>query len=171
MNLSSLTAHMRIDKPFDISKYNHVSVTGRRGFNSAVYKGNGFSALLYPNGSAVILGCKNCDLLESIANELAALVDAKVIAPPMVTNQVYSGMITRPIVYARIPAVLRDAGFTVSYEPELFPVVLITSNSYKGKMQLFASGKYVITGVVSESEASTLCERVVQALYVFAERE
>ena len=147
---------MRFASRIDLSRFRRTRRRGRRAFNSAVFKGDGYTALLYANGSVVILGCKSEDDLAVAHLELAIELNSIAIHPPRVTNQVYSGSFERNVKLAESKETLNDSGFYAIYEPELFPVLIATKNDYRGKLQVFRTSKYIITGVTRRDDAEAL---------------
>ena len=164
MKLPSSTAHMRFACKIDLSRFKPSRQRGKKSFNSAVYKGDGYTALLYANGSAVILGCKSEDDLAVAHLELCIELDSTAIQYPRVTNQVYSGSFDRSINLTESKTHLNEAGFFALYEPELFPALIVTKKDYRGKLQVFRTGKYILTGVTRKDDAETLLSKAREQL-------
>ena len=159
MILSSSTAHMQFATKIDLSQFKPTRKRKTRSFNSAVHKSDAYTALLYANGSVVILGCKTEDDLAIAHLELAIKLNSVAVKYPKVTNQVYTGSFDRDIKLQESKETLIESEFNAIYEPELFPALVVTLKDFRGKLQVFRTGKYIITGVTRKDDAETLLNK------------
>ena len=128
-------------------------------------KGIGYSALVYPRGSIVILGCKSPSSLMNARTEITFKLQCITTKEPEIKNIVFSGTFGKRVNMNKSFSNLNETdGFIGQYEIEIFPVLLCIwkgQETGNGKIQIFPTGKLIVTGVKSLTGANCLLEKTI----------
>lgn len=163
----SSTAVMRLTPPSNLDNLQRTRKRTNKSFNSYILRGDRYTALIYPNGSVVILGCKSLSNLQYAMFDISSNLKAMILQDPRITNEVYTGSYKRHVDLLETFNNLNNYSedFIGHFEPELFPVLLCmwkdrmrtcSLRKSNAKLQVFYNGKIVITGVTNKDEALKL---------------
>ena len=124
-------------------------------------------ATIYRTGKFIIVGADNEEDLFYVKEEVVKVI-AKTIEQPMevdwfeIQNYVYKGDTGREL---DLNALTIDLGLDkTEYEPEQFPGIIYRSDEYGCVVLIFRSGKVVVTGTASKSDAETAYGEVVDQI-------
>jgi len=124
-------------------------------------------ATIYGTGKFIIVGSDNKDNLFYVKEEVAAAITEAIEQPINVEwfeiqNYVHKGDIGREL---DLNALTIDLGLTkIEYEPEQFPGIIYRSDEYGCVVLIFRSGKVVVTGTESKSDAETAYREIIEQI-------
>lgn len=128
------------------------------------------SLLLFKNGKAVCVGCKDEKTIENVLVKTYNLLKpyAKVIKTQktptfQITNIVASGNLHINIDLFEIAYKLKD----VEYEPEQFPGAILKFRDSKVSLLLFKNGKVIAAGATSEKQIKEVLKKAKELLLKF----
>lgn len=139
--------------------------------NSKLYRGrpqmlvvkmsNGRNLQMFQNGTVQILGALSHSSAQSMRSELQRILrriwkrENCLISHLSVDNIVISTQLNKDITFANIHA----SNHELSYEPEIFPAVLI-NHWLPVHVAVFHNGKVIITGLKSEIQADNILDSI-----------
>lgn len=124
-------------------------------------------ATIYRTGKFIIVGADNEDNLFHLKEEVVAAITEAIGQPIKVEwfeiqNYVYKSDIGREL---DLNSLTIGLGLTeTEYEPEQFPGIIYRSDEYSCVVLIFRSGKVVVTGTESKSDAETAYREIVEQI-------
>jgi transcription initiation factor TFIID TATA-box-binding protein len=124
-------------------------------------------ATIYRTGKFIIVGSDNEENLFYVKEEVVKAI-TEAIERPMkfewfeIQNYVHKGDIGREL---DLNALAIGLGLTkIEYEPEQFPGIIYRPDKYGCVILIFRSGKVVVTGTESKSDAETAYREIVEKI-------
>lgn len=172
MKIVNITATFRLSGPIDLIRMIEEEspfASPNRGFSAVSLRlftvtDLAVTALIFSSGSVVLVGGKSVAQLAE-ARELM-MTKTRLRASPVVIHNLACNFLVQPVTPERVYEVFKSSKrFCLpSYEPELFPAVMVQERGQKRKACIFHSGKINITGCKSWSEATKMRHRISKRL-------
>ena len=182
MECVNATATISLEKKINLKKFKKSPYCVRatlkcdhnnnlKKFNNVTFKrpGTNQTFLIYRSGKVVIVGSKSENEVQDACHWISDLLHITSIPLPKIHNVVFSGNLFRQINLSALYDHLRNHHQShIYYEPEISPALVYETSHVeegrKGKMLLFRTGRFIITGCTSTIGSQNILHEVKSQL-------
>ena len=155
-------ATLKCDHNDNLKKFNNVTLKR---------PGTTQTFLIYRSGKVVIVGCKSENEVQDACHWISDLLCITSIPLPTIHNIVFSGSLEHEINLSTLYEHLRKySTYHTYYEPEISPALVCETSheeqGRKGKMLLFRTGKFIITGLTSTIGSQNILHEIKSQLSI-----
>lgn len=126
------------------------------------------TALVFSSGAVVVVGGRSAAQIREAQALVARKTDSQ--ATPIRVRNIACTFCVSPLLLEAVFEAFRDEKrlYSSSYDPELFPAVMVHERGSRKKACIFHSGRINVTGCLSIAEALEMKNMVLESLTIYS---